>query len=247
MQQEAMATFPPFSRLPLELRMQIWEMSVEKDRIVRVKEKWRPRTGYWSPTQVPAVTRACQESRKYCSYKKAFAVDGFPRYIWVNPTSDIIQMNSSIVLDLVKGDCLERQEIRHLRLELGSAHGLDESDSFYHDYSGKIRNFQKLQRCDILVHDSLYGWGFFIDETYWGACPKENVRLIDSKTGEWIDAKTTRPYLDYHDTNGGKLKDFARIPIYHVEEWEEEEEYAERWAEMMEVGTNPLPRIDLNY
>ncbi|KAH7081960.1 hypothetical protein BKA63DRAFT_504994 [Paraphoma chrysanthemicola] len=246
-----MATFHPFPRLPLELRIQIWEEAFTQDRVLRVRERtvYLPpfAKDYWSSTQVPAITRACQESRRYCSYQKAFTIDGSTQYIWVDFANDIIQMSSWIIPALLEGECIEKREIRHLRLELGGVDGHDGTESFYHDYSRRMRNFPKLQSCDVLIHDGLYSWGMFIDETYWGACPKHNVRLVDAKTGEYIDAKTSPGFFDYLDTNRGEYRHFGRPVFYFVEEWEEEEEFAERWAEMMKVGTNPLPRIDLNY
>ena len=93
MLQNSTATFYPFPRLPLTLRIQIWEVATD-DRVLRVKKKLHYKQGYWPPTLVPAVTRACWESRKYCSYQKAFIIDLSPRYIWANFDCDIIQMSS---------------------------------------------------------------------------------------------------------------------------------------------------------
>ncbi|CAO2650694.1 Nn.00g019860.m01.CDS01 [Neocucurbitaria sp. VM-36] len=238
-----MATFHPFPRLPLEIRIQIWGSAIVEGRVLKVREL-RSRASYWSPTPVPAVTRASQESRKYCSYQKAFIVDQSPHYIWTSFESDIIQMNSAQMNKLVAGNSLEKKEVRHLRIELVHELGWDQSELFYHDYSRKIRNFPKLGRCDVLVNNGLYAWGNLINETYWGACPKSNVRIIDAKTGEWIDAETAGPYQDYIDTGHGETRDYLRDVDYDVE-WEEAEG-DERYEAMMKMKA-PLPRIDLGY
>ncbi|OAL50072.1 hypothetical protein IQ07DRAFT_587751 [Pyrenochaeta sp. DS3sAY3a] len=238
-----MATFQPFLRLPLELRIQIWESAFVDDRILKVRIRLSSRD-FRSPSPVPAVTRACQESRKYCSYRKAFAVAGSPRYIWSKFDSDIIQLPGSIMSRLNHISSAERTEIMRLRVELVREDGWDESESFFHFYSHQFRYFPKLEGCDVLVPDGLREWASLIEETYWGTCPQRNVRIVDANTGEWIDERTAGPYADWVDTSGGEGGDYQRIDEY----WDEEdEEYVQaRYEEMMKMR-EPLPRIDLNY
>lgn len=237
-----MATFHPFPRLPPEIRIQIWESAIVEGRVLRVKEL-RSRTAYWSPTPVPAVTRACRESRKYCSYKKVFIVDGSPRYVWADFKSDVIQMNSACMGELADGQRLEKKQVRHLRIGLLHDSGWDQSEYFFYTNSGKIRHFPKLERCDVLVNDGLYVWGNFIKEMYWGAaCPKNNVRVIDAKTGEFLNAKTAGPYQDYLDTSYGRTKEFIR----EDSDWDDEDA-DERYEVMMKEMKTPLPRINLDY
>jgi hypothetical protein len=188
-QQESMATFHLFLDLPIEIRIQIWESTPVQGRVIKVRELHFG-SAYGSPTPVPAVTQACQESRKYCSYQKAFVMDQSPRYIWVDFESDIIQMNCEIMSRLV----LEKNRVKHLRIALSHELGWDLSEFFFHDYSYKIRDFPQLKSCDVLVNDGPYYWGNFIKETDWGACQQSNVRIIDAKTGEWINAETAGPY-----------------------------------------------------
>ena len=72
----------------------------------------------------------------------------------------------------------------------------------------------------------------------------DNVRMIDMKTGKWINGVTARPYLDYLDTSYGKTREYVRIDIY----WDEEGDAEERCEAMMKIKDYlPLPRIDLNY
>ena len=121
-----MATFHPFPRLAPELRIQIWGFATE-DRVLRVRKTLYDNQGHWSPTPVPAVTRACRESRDHCSYRKAFIADSSPRYIWANFDFDVIQTRSGL---LSEESLLENDQIRYLRIELMNDQGLDESGSF---------------------------------------------------------------------------------------------------------------------
>ncbi|EFQ89198.1 hypothetical protein PTT_14627 [Pyrenophora teres f. teres 0-1] len=241
MEQQSMETFHPFPCLPLELRIQIWESAAELGRVVKVR-KLHGNNHYSSPTLAPAVTRACRESRKYCVYRRIFVVDGYPRYIWACLETDIIQMDSYLMKELVEEDSLEKQEVRHLRLESMSASGWDASGFFYHDHAHKIRHFPKLERCDVLVNDGLYDWGVFVMEIYWGTVPRSNVRIIDAKTGEWINSVTAGPYLDYLDTGHGEHRNYVRT----VDGYDGEEDGEERYEALMKMK-EPLPRIDLNY
>jgi hypothetical protein len=241
-----MATFHLFPRLPLELRMEIWERAVIKERVLRVLQL-RPNGFFQSPTPNPAVTKTCQESRKYCSYQKAFIVHESPRYIWTCFDTDIVQMTSSLMSQLAKGDSLEKREIQHFRLDLMSD-TWDLSESFYYYHSHRIRDFPKLERCDILVYDGLRNWGEFIKDTYWGACQKSNVRFIDAKTGEWIDVESDGPYQDYRDNYIGI--DMGEVPVYTRidDDWDEEnEDHVQKRYEAMIKIREGLPRIDLNY
>jgi hypothetical protein len=139
MQHRSMATFHPFPRLPLELRMQIWTQAVTHERVVKVRACTGGARAYWSPTPAPAVTRACQESRKCCSYQPAFKVAESPRHIWTCFESDIIQLESRLIESFVKReDSLEKTEIRHLRLEV-LYNGDDNSKWFFHYHSYRIR------------------------------------------------------------------------------------------------------------
>ena len=76
-----MATFHPFPRLPYELRMQIWEMTVEP-RVVNVElTRQKPiRQAFYltSSTPVPAVLQSCREARNHGLYRKAFSEVAVP-------------------------------------------------------------------------------------------------------------------------------------------------------------------------
>jgi hypothetical protein len=153
-------------------------------------------------------------------------------------------MLGSVMCRLLDHNRVGMNEIRRLRIELGAEHGSYESEFFFHIYSHRIRELPKLEGCDVLVYDGLHTWARLIEETYWGACPKSNVRIIDGKTGEWIDADTAGSYIDWIDTSRGETRDYQRIDDYWDED--DEEDIETRYNAMMKMK-DPLPRIDLNY
>lgn len=246
-----MATFHPFPRLPLELRMQIWASAFEDNRVVKVRWTNHKRT-YWSPTPAPAVTQACRESRKYCSYEKSFISDNRPNSIWINFDCDILQMLGSVMAANAKQARTEIFQIRRLRIEMATETQPDDggyqAEFFYHDYSYKIRELPKLEACDVLVVDGLRNWGSFIDEHYWGSCPKSNVRMVDANTGEWISTNTAGPYLDWMDNYQGIDPDDGPVYTRIADFWDEkdEEDVKRRYDAMMKMKRDGLPRIDLN-
>lgn len=169
-----------------------------------------------------------------------FVVEGYPNYIWADLERDIIQMNVAFLNSLVTGQRPEKNEVRHLRVELVHDFGWDESESIFHDYSHKVRDFPKLQSCSILVNDGLYPWVQFVKQMYWGVCPQKYVQIVDTKTREWIDATTAGAYGDYLDTNYGASRDFIR----EDPDWDDEDR-EERYEEMMEIMREPRPRVEL--
>lgn len=93
-------TFHPFPRLPLELRQQIWELSIEPREVVIAARRTMPGHGR-QPTPSPPLLVACAESRSHCQrfYTKA-TVDaaGFnpspaPAFYWVNFALDEVYMH----------------------------------------------------------------------------------------------------------------------------------------------------------
>jgi hypothetical protein len=194
-----MATFHPFPRLPAELRIQIWESATE-DRVLRVKKTWNHNQGYWSPSPVPAVTRASRESRHHCSYRKAFIIASSPRYIWTNFDHDVIRTRSSVP---GRQDFVERNKIRRLKLEWTDGNGEDYTNSSYLYEVYCVSHLCALESVDLLVGTGLArGWGNLIKTTYWGACPRKNVRAVSEKTGEWVDEEASGVFQDYDDISG---------------------------------------------
>jgi hypothetical protein len=128
MDRDSTMTFHCFPRLPAELRMKIWELLTTDHRLLKVCEEWWPPRSVWSPTPVPPVTQASQEARKHCSYQLPFVIEDSPRYIWTCFENDRIQMPSSLMAKLSKGSGDGKENIKHLRLQLVSPTGSDESE-----------------------------------------------------------------------------------------------------------------------
>lgn len=142
---------------------------------------------------------------------------------------------------LAKSNSLTRNEIQHLRIDMMHDRGWNQSDNFYYDDSHNIRSLPMLRRVDILLHESIaHPWTDFVKERYWGACPRDDVRIVDARTGEWIDAQTSGPYQGCLDTNGGEHKDHVREIDYGLQ-WEEAD--GEDRSEVMMEMKDPLPRM----
>ncbi|KAH7412382.1 hypothetical protein BKA64DRAFT_658747 [Cadophora sp. MPI-SDFR-AT-0126] len=222
-----MATFHPFSRLIPELRAQIWALAVE-NRVVRVKLG----KAFYSPSPVPAVTRVCRESRACCAYRQDFNVGSGGRHIWVNFDYDIIHVQASKLF------LLPKESIKHLRVELVDNEGKQINEDWMTYYKHEFDNFPRLETVDLLVPDELRFYAEHIDETYFGNCKKENVRVVSIETGEWIDEGTSAAYWDYIESWGGTdLGGMTRMA---------EETLEERLEDIKKLEM-PRPRIALDY
>jgi hypothetical protein len=125
MSQGPLPTFHPFPRLPLELRIQVWESASVHGRVVKVRNAQHlPLFHRYlsSPTPVPGVTRVSHESRKLCSYQRYFRDEVTQRYIWVNFANDVLHMDSVLMYWLATQDSavVEKNAVRHLRIDLAA-------------------------------------------------------------------------------------------------------------------------------
>ncbi|KAM0331640.1 hypothetical protein ACHAQA_003319 [Verticillium albo-atrum] len=211
-----MATFHLFPRLPAELRLRIWELAVQPRLLVL---KYAPdSTIFISPTPPPAITHACGESRNLGPYRKAFTTNGTCRYAWANFDFDTIHIDCQRICrnDLAR-DVPERSSIKHIQAEITSEDlsWIDQSTVLFS--SQGFTALPQLQSFDLLVNFDLAMWTGFIRETYFGAkCPRSNVRVIHSLTGEWVNEKTSVWYEDWYQT---QMTDFE--PMRDLEDGED--------------------------
>ncbi|KAH7375693.1 hypothetical protein B0T11DRAFT_345706 [Plectosphaerella cucumerina] len=120
-----MSTFHPFTRLPAEIRLIIWEEAVPV-REVYIVGRWgnMPIRGNWildPKLPPPALVHVCRESRNLGLYKKAFYRDVFrcaeePLWFhWINFDRDIFQFSYDAVREL-HGP--EVEMIRHIIVKI---------------------------------------------------------------------------------------------------------------------------------
>ncbi|PVH94049.1 hypothetical protein DM02DRAFT_721470 [Periconia macrospinosa] len=175
-----MATFHPFPRLPFELRVQIWEMSVEP-RTVQLRKKHRDPRYYRHPlwtstTPVPAVLQVCREARYHGLYQMSFfsdvlAPDLVPRFVWVNLEIDIIDIGEALFEDY--------QSIAHFFRRLKFTRE-ESNEVYYHWEVHDLRMFVNVKEMYVVCADGLDAWIGALEEHYW-PCGDENVFFIDPK------------------------------------------------------------------
>lgn len=112
-----MSQFHQFLRLPLELRQQIWHMSMEPRELVICGIK-RGSTAKWPAP--PAVLHACRESRTHLRqrsksasyYVKAFQIyQNRAVYLWVNFALDTVYAHPSALGNCADADLAQIQRL----------------------------------------------------------------------------------------------------------------------------------------
>ncbi|CRK30699.1 hypothetical protein BN1708_015838 [Verticillium longisporum] len=159
-----MTMFHPFSRLPTELRLHIWNLAAEPRRVMILGISCYSYEGgamvghelFTSRTPVPAVLHACCEARQLPSYRKAFASqfasapESKQDYVWVDFAADTIQCSESLVWFSPE----ERPLIRHLRMEVYN------HEDFEEEGMPMMRELKALKSLDIL-YGLIQGAGLF--------------------------------------------------------------------------------------
>ena len=137
---------------------------------------------------------------------------------------------------------LPKESIKNLRVELVDEEGKEINEQWMFDYKHEFSNFPRLETVDLLVPDELRFYAEDIDETYFGNCKKENVRVVSIETGEGIDGRTSAPYWDYIESFGGTDLGSMTRPG-------KGETLEERLEEIKRFGKleMPRPRIALDY
>lgn len=179
-------------------------------------------------------------------------VDSFPRYIWANFDYDIVRIRTYYIPDLAD-DSAVRDSIRHLQGEIDdrperSGHELEDfSDSKY-----SICDFTNLESCCILVDHK--NWDVMTDilayKSIWGKILEKNVRMVDSKTGEWVVLESCDAYRDYLDTvvagSGLSYRPHPNMLLGQSctkEEWDVDDQKRLAAIERLQI---PLPRMDMD-
>ncbi|KAI1875811.1 uncharacterized protein JN550_002097 [Neoarthrinium moseri] len=159
-----MVAFPQFTRLPPELRRQVWRFTVQpRELVLNSCLAENGELQYFAsddiPELVPAPLHACSESRAALQslYHKAFRYGARPRFIWVNFEADTIRTSDVYVRLFVA----EYRYIRHLVVEARN------SEVLRRDYAtlARLRALQCLtiQVQSIIQHD-WFGWFALLEE-----------------------------------------------------------------------------------
>ena len=187
-----LSSFHPFSRLPAELRIQIWELAAF-DRVLTIETGCydsclKNIVSFWSPTPASPVTQVCRESRRYSSYRKYWSsdrkLDG--RYIWISPAYDIIYEPDMPGYFTDRCTQIARlkisAQITRLRTSAGRLNMWD-----FCPFTWEILGcFSSLRSLDILV-ERLFEWTDFPDgmqSVNWHANAEPYVRIVHYWTGE---------------------------------------------------------------
>jgi hypothetical protein len=154
-------------------------------------------------------------------------------------------MPSSLMAKLSKGSGDGKENIKHLRLQLVSPTGSDESETFFDKYMHCIGDFPNLQSCEVLV-DDLKEWGNTMIDVFGRPGIKSVMSFVDKKTGEYITAENSEAYVDWTETEGGTRG--ARGELFSVrdEAWSLDYDEKARTKAMMEMKDG-LPRIGVEW
>lgn len=188
-----------FTDLPLEIRDQIWALTVEP-RVVPVRVKLESRVSgtsktviehLISSTPVPKTLHICREGRSQNVYEKLFLSNNTEAaYVWVNLDIDIIDIGDTWDYDDFK-DCGRR--IRRLKFE---ADNLDET--WYHCCAHDLVVFRNLLQCFVLAQDGWESWEDAFHERSW-SCEPDNLFIIDKDRGRMMTFPELERYMEDDD------------------------------------------------
>ncbi|KAH7071924.1 hypothetical protein BKA63DRAFT_373461, partial [Paraphoma chrysanthemicola] len=196
------ATFHPFSRLPAELRIQIWELTVEPRTVELPRKLSRQQRIFprvFSPSPVPGTVQACQESRRLNLYPKAFSdlpkllggtEDLEERYVYLNLDTDMVSIGT-MYLSLLK-------PVAHLikRLRFTRGYRSDyEWEYWERNESNDVGLFVNTEEIHVVCEFGNFGdWTGSSVSIYW-PCGVENVTMVNPDSDEEL------PLLDLEYAN----------------------------------------------
>lgn len=180
-----MSTFHPFPQLPAELRIRIFELSIE---LRTVEVRLHGRLGFNEPhwlyttTPIPAILQTCREARGLGLYEQITSElashTNTPqpteqRYVWVNYDSDTISIGRDTlqILDGIK------HSVKRLRFE---RKGPDESWGFY-----GLHTFTDVQEIHVVLCNGseIRDWHGASRYLHW-PCEADHVIIVDPRRGE---------------------------------------------------------------
>jgi hypothetical protein len=200
------ATFHLFVRLPAELRLLIWELTVEPRTVeVRIIYKEVPpnsRFGKWqrvplilSSTPVSATLQTSQEARNHGLYQCAFyglaVSNGAPsdserRYVWLNLDIDFGSIGKTRL------ECFGSVAPTIKRLQLAR----DGSEEHWERWEiDKLRQFIEVEEIHVISESGWLGDWYGASEHYW-PCGNENVFITNPEDGEILNIMDMKVRFD---------------------------------------------------
>lgn len=192
-----MSTFHPFPRLPIELRIQIWRMTVEprtveirvggfyKDLAPQVKDEPADRQYVQylvNTTPVPAPLQTCREARNLGLYQRSMSelsdlTGDEKQYVWLNLDIDLIYFGGS---GLAKFNQVA-PSVQRLKLVREIT-----EEWFYQEGTSELRHFVNLKEVHIVCKDGMQEWHGVTRDHYW-PCGPENLIFIDPHDGQVLN------------------------------------------------------------
>lgn len=185
-------TFHPFSRLPFDIRSQIWALAVYP-RLIHVRTTPKPGrfeghcftgSNRYFASLIPQaeLMHVCRESRQLAPYQKAFFTtlpgDSETRYIWVNFNEDMICLEDENLPALDP----HAADIQRLRFTVPTGERFEYwAESFSGFTSSWFTQFTALREVHLAISNDMHFWG--ATSGSYGICPIENVRFLDIQTG----------------------------------------------------------------
>jgi hypothetical protein len=194
-----MATSRLFPCLPFELRVRVWELTVEPRTVeVRIlydreetplapsgggrrrKAKRRPRRLFRlaSSTPVPAALQVCREARNLGLYQQAFSElsTAETRHVWLNLEIDMVSIATCAFGSFKPVAHL----IRRLRFEREIGY-----DYFYYFEARELRSFINTKEIHVVCTEGIEAWHEASKEHHW-PCGAENLFFIDRHDGRMM-------------------------------------------------------------
>lgn len=230
----ATTTFHGFSLLPIELRTQIWDMTVGprtvEIRVVANRDMPKAQHRLISHTSVPGALQACVESRNHLQkhYTRRFAElgaiypSGLP-YVWLNLEIDMVSIGTirpyaqGIWLDMLKSFATQIK-----RLKFGRE---NTCEYWYHSESRALTSFSNIKEIHVVCADGLYGWWGATEDHYW-PCGVENLYFIEPQEngGRTMRAKEAEDEMDRIMEAPGEAEPYhtrfvsgTAVPLDHAE------------------------------
>ena len=197
--------FHKFALLPTELRLQIWDMTVES-RNVEIRTVPMPARKKYEPLvissiPVPASLQTCHESRDHLQrrYKQYFADSTTGnhsgiRRLWLNLDADMVSIDIKTPFEALEPIA---SSVKRLRFER------DGGDHLGNDWpADSLKMFVNLVEVHVVCVEGLRSWRRPLKRLYW-PCGEENVRFIDpdrdGPRGKMYSGREMEELLDSED------------------------------------------------